>query len=80
MVHVPLDRCDIGIGHALLGLGTKDDILGHPVAGQTRETLVLETLITAAPDGTEAGFYRATAGASLTLCLYYNSADIIECR
>ncbi len=60
---------DTGIAHALLGLGTKDDILGHPVAGQTWETLAIETLIAAAPDGTEASFYRTTAGAEIDLVL-----------
>ena len=60
---------DTGIAHALLGLGTKEDILGHPVAGQTWETLVIETLIAAAPDGTEASFYRTTAGAEIDLVL-----------
>lgn len=60
---------DTGIAHALLGLGTKEDILGHPVAGQTWETLAIETLIAAAPDGTEASFYRTTAGAEIDLVL-----------
>lgn len=60
---------DTGIAHALLGLRTREDILGHPVAGQTWETLVLETLIAAAPDGTEASFYRTSAGAEIDLVL-----------
>lgn len=60
---------DTGIAHALLGLRSKEDILGHPVAGQTWETLVVETLIAAAPDGTEASFYRTSAGAEIDLVL-----------
>ncbi|TAJ39005.1 MAG: ATP-binding protein [Reyranella sp.] len=60
---------DTGLAHALLGLRTKEDILGHPVAGQTWETLVVETLIAAAPDGTEASFYRTSAGAEIDLVL-----------
>jgi uncharacterized protein len=60
---------DTGLAHALLGLRTKEDILGHPVAGQTWETLVLETLIAAAPDGTEASFYRTSSGAEIDLVL-----------
>src|SRR5208282_4474362 len=43
---------DTGIAHALLGLKSKEDILGHPVAGQTWETLAIETLVAAAPEGT----------------------------
>lgn len=60
---------DTGIAHALLGLGTKDDVLGHPVAGQTWETVVIETLIAAAPEGTEAHFYRTSVGAEIDLLL-----------
>lgn len=60
---------DTGIAHALLGLRTKDDVLGHPVAGQTWETLVVETLIATAPEGTGAHFYRTSAGAEIDLVL-----------
>lgn len=60
---------DTGIAHALLGLRTKDDILGHPVVGQTWETVVIESLIAAAPEGTEAHFYRTSAGAEIDLVL-----------
>jgi len=60
---------DTGIAHALLGLGNKDDVLGHPVVGRTWESFVIETLIVAAPDGTEAGFYRTSAGAEIDLVL-----------
>ncbi len=60
---------DTGITHALLGLRNKEDVLGHPVAGQTWETLAIETLIAAAPEGTEASFYRTSAGAEIDLVL-----------
>ncbi len=60
---------DTGVTHALLGLRNKEDILGHPIAGQTWETLVIETLISVAPEGTEAYFYRTVAGAEIDLVL-----------
>jgi predicted AAA+ superfamily ATPase len=60
---------DTGIAHVLLGLRNKEDVLGHSVAGQTWETLVIETLIAAAPEGTEASFYRTAAGAEIDLVL-----------
>lgn len=60
---------DSGLVHVLLGLRNKEDILGHPVAGQTWESLVIETLIAAAPEGTEASFYRTAAGAEVDLVL-----------
>jgi len=39
------------------------------VAGQTWETLAVETLIAASPDGTEASFYRTSSGAEIDLVL-----------
>jgi predicted AAA+ superfamily ATPase len=60
---------DTGLVHALLGVRDKEDLLGHPVAGQTWESLVVETLIAVAPGGTEASFYRTSAGAEIDLVL-----------
>ena len=60
---------DTGIAHALLRLTTKEDVLSHPVAGQSWESFVIETLVTMAPDGTEANFYRTAAGAEVDLVL-----------
>lgn len=63
---------DTGIVHALLGLRTKEDILGHPIAGQTWESFVVETLLSVAPAGTEASFYRTSAGAEIDLVLRFS--------
>lgn len=60
---------DSGLAHALLGLPTLDALLGHPVAGQTWEGMVIENLIAAAPDDTQAWFYRTATGAELDLVL-----------
>jgi predicted AAA+ superfamily ATPase len=60
---------DTGIAHALLGLRSKEEVLGHPIAGQTWETLTIETLIAIAPEGTEASFYRTAVGAEIDLVL-----------
>jgi len=60
---------DSGIVHALLGLGTEGDVLGHPIAGPSWEGFVLETLIAAAPEGTRANFYRTGGGAEIDLVL-----------
>ena len=60
---------DSGIVHALLGLASLDDVLGHPVAGGSWEGMAVETLVAAAPDGTEANFYRTAAGAEIDLIL-----------
>jgi predicted AAA+ superfamily ATPase len=60
---------DSGIAHALLGIREKEALLGHPIVGQTWESFVIETLIAAAPDGTEAHFFRTSAGAEIDLVL-----------
>jgi predicted AAA+ superfamily ATPase len=60
---------DSGIAHALLGIRDKEALLGHPVVGQTWESFVIETLITAAPDGTEAHYYRTATGVEVDLVL-----------
>ena len=60
---------DSGIVHALLGLGTNEGLLGHPVVGGSWEGFCIEALLAAAPAGTESFFYRTSAGAELDLVL-----------
>jgi uncharacterized protein len=60
---------DSGLVHALLGIGDREALLAHPVAGGSWEGLAIESLIAAAPIGTEAYFYRTAAGAEIDLLL-----------
>jgi hypothetical protein len=60
---------DTGLVHALLGLSGKEQLLGHPVVGHSWESFVIETLLDVAPAGTEASFYRTSAGAEIDLVL-----------
>lgn len=60
---------DSGLVHALLGLGSIESVLGHPVVGGSWEGFAIETLIAAAPIGTQPFFYRTAAGAELDLVL-----------
>lgn len=60
---------DSGLVHTLLGLRSKDDLLGHPVVGGSWEGFVIETLIACAPEGTQSNFYRTGAGAEIDLVL-----------
>ncbi|CAM3477041.1 ATP-binding protein [Paracoccus nototheniae] len=60
---------DSGLVHALLGLETMEDLLGHPVVGGSWEGFCLEALIAAAPTGAEPFFYRTAAGAEVDLVL-----------
>lgn len=67
---------DSGIVHALLGIGTTEGLLGHPVIGGSWEGFCIETLLAAAPVGTEPFFYRTSAGAELDLVLRLPNGDI----
>lgn len=60
---------DSGLTHALLGIETLDDLLGHPVAGPSWEGLVIESLLAVAPAGARASFYRSAGGAEIDLIL-----------
>jgi predicted AAA+ superfamily ATPase len=60
---------DSGLVHALLGIADREALLAHPVAGGSWEGLAIESLITAAPGGTEAYFFRSAAGAEIDLLL-----------
>ncbi len=60
---------DSGLAHALLGIRDKEALLGHPVVGQTWESFIIETLISSAPEGTEAHYYRTSNGTEIDLIL-----------
>jgi predicted AAA+ superfamily ATPase len=60
---------DSGIVHTLLRLDDLDDLLGHPVAGVSWEGFVIETLLRAAPERTQASFYRTATGVEVDLVL-----------
>jgi hypothetical protein len=60
---------DSGLVHALLGIGDHEALLSHPVAGGSWEGLAIESLIAAAPAGSEAHFFRTAAGAEIDLLL-----------
>jgi uncharacterized protein len=60
---------DSGLVHALLGIGEREALLAHPAAGGSWEGLAIESLIAAAPSGTEPHFFRTAAGAEIDLLL-----------
>lgn len=60
---------DSGLAHALLGLADFDEIVGHPVVGGSWEGWVIENLLSVAPQGAQAFFYRSSAGAEVDLVL-----------
>jgi len=62
---------DCGQVHALLGLESLHDVLGHPVVGASWEGMVIENLLAVASARTDASFYRTAAGAEVDLVLTF---------
>lgn len=60
---------DSGLVHALLELETRADVIGHPVAGQSWEGMVVENLVEAAGARRGACFFRTADGAEIDLVL-----------
>jgi uncharacterized protein len=60
---------DAGLVHALLSIGSLDDLLAHPVVGNSWEGFVIESLLDASPINTSAGFYRTSNGAEIDLVM-----------
>ena len=58
---------DSGVVHALLGIATINDLLGHPAAGGSWEGYVIENLIGAMPELASTGFYRTKGGTGIDL-------------
>ena len=71
---------DSGILHALLGIETHNDLLGHPVYGPSWEGLVIENILSLLPNW-KASFYRTSSGSEIDLVLEKaNKRLAIECK
>ncbi len=60
---------DSGLAHALLGIPNMEFLLAHPVVGSSWENLVIETLLSVAPPGTEWHYYCTATGNEIDLVL-----------
>jgi predicted AAA+ superfamily ATPase len=60
---------DSGLLHALLGLTTLDDVLAHPVMGNSWEGFAIEALLTANSHLMSHGYYRTSNGAEVDLVI-----------
>lgn len=60
---------DSGVLHALLEIGTWNDLIGHPVVGSSWEGFVIENLIAAAGERWTPYFFRTEDGAEIDLLL-----------
>lgn len=60
---------DSGLLHALLSIPDKENLLSHPVIGQSWECFVIENLLTSIPDDVQSYFYRTGGGGEIDLLL-----------
>lgn len=68
---------DSGILHFLLALQSREQVLGHPVAGYSWEGFAVEQFAAVLPLGWELAFWRTAAGAEIDLLLLHGSHPII---
>lgn len=64
---------DSGICHALLGIESLNELLGHPVIGGSWEGFVVEQILNRLPAHTQAGFYRSSSGAEIDLIIEFKN-------
>jgi predicted AAA+ superfamily ATPase len=67
---------DSGLVHALLGIRSQDDLLGHPVAGSSWEGMVIENLLDSLVPSPRSWFYRTATGAEIDLVLEFAPHDV----
>ncbi len=60
---------DSGILHALLHIGNFDQLLGHPILGQSYEGFAIDNILSFLSPHTQAYFYRTARGAEIDLVL-----------
>ena len=67
---------DSGLVHALLGIHSSEQLLGHPVAGGSWEGFVIENLLSVLPWAVTPFFYRTSAGAEIDLVLEWPNGEL----
>lgn len=68
---------DSGMLHALLNIRSLEDILSHPIVGQSWEGFVIDNLLSFLPVGAESYFYRTARGAEIDLVIKHPDGRII---
>ena len=67
---------DSGVCHALLGIETMDELLGHPVIGGSWEGYVIENMVSALPRRASCGYYRSSGGAEIDLVIDLGAGEV----
>jgi predicted AAA+ superfamily ATPase len=66
---------DSGITHALLNIGSFNNLLAHPVVGGSWEGFVIENILAVAPFRTQPFFYGSPGGAEIDLILEFAGGE-----
>jgi len=66
---------DSGITHALLNIGSYNELLGHPVLGGSWEGFVIENILSVAPANARPYFYRTAHGAEIDLVIEFSGKE-----
>ncbi|MFW6291970.1 MAG: ATP-binding protein [Spirochaetota bacterium] len=67
---------DSGLVHTLLGIHDRDQLLSHPVVGQSWEGFVVENILVACGDSASGYYYRTSGGAEIDLLLEWRNGDV----
>ncbi len=67
---------DSGLVHALLGIRTQEELLGHPIVGPSWEGMLIENILSSLPAAVRSWFYRTSAGAEIDLVLEFGPKSI----
>jgi predicted AAA+ superfamily ATPase len=67
---------DSGLVHALLGIGSVDALLGHPVVGTSFEGFAIENIAAACATEATCHFYRTSGGAEIDLVLAWPDGSL----
>lgn len=68
---------DSGLLHALLGLRTQEDLLGHPIAGGSWEGFVIESIASVIGHDANLWYYRTSSKEEIDLVIEYAPAQLI---
>lgn len=68
---------DSGLLHSLFNIGSKEELLGHPVAGHSWEGFVIEQIINMITKKHTSYFYRTSAGAEVDLLVVKGDRPVL---
>ena len=66
---------DSGLLHALLGIRSQEELLGHPVVGASWEGMLIENILNSLPSTARPSFYRTSAGAEIDLVVEFPAKE-----